>query len=1233
MRIEHGKQAFSLKYTRARGLLAYLALQPGFHTRGALADLLWPDEDVQSGRDKLKRMLFHLRETLGETLFESDRQVVRLRPEAGLWVDAHAFANVIEQAGRTIFAATGLALAGHLQQLADAVALYQGPFLQGLSVRDTPDLEQWIELQRDEFLRRLTYAEHLLADGYARLGDLDQAIAHARDLVALAPLEEGGWQCLLELLLRSGQRAEAEAEFARLGELLQQEVGELPGEALVALLAAPPARVQAHAAGPERRQITVVAIEFTTGLDEDPDRLVAALRPPLVQCENILRQAWGYTVRTPGGGLLGYFGYPMALEGAGRHAVQAALRCAQVSAPSVRVGLGVHTGVVISSAADDTPDTGGRVSRLATHLGELAGAGDVLLCEATQRLVAAHFATTPHGTLRDRHANQDIAVHRVSADRMQERRARRRASMLFGRDAAMAELSAAHMDVRNATRGPGVMCLLMGEAGIGKTALARHFVATHELRTIELACAQDGVGTPFHPLARWLREQPAPDAMQLPHPAALAHAQLQTLFDAAASPSHGPLAWKQAVLEAVPSLLAALLPDGGVLHIDDVHWADPSTQELLTRLVEAPPPGRLLLVSARPEFAPPWRRAVPVRQISLPPLDPGAAAATVRAATPRVALPASLRERIVGLAEGVPLFLQELARTAAANQGARSTAGMPMPASLQELMMARIDATGNAKPVAHFASCLGTAFSTDVLVHASGKPAPAVERALDTLVACGLLHRHSGARYVFRHALLHKAAYDAQAQERREDAHRRIAAAMTERDPSIVEHEPERLAWHFRQAGDLPRAVEHYRLAGTLATARQAYREACAHYQSALDALLQCEATPESARQQLTLRMGLGVPLVALHGYGSEPARHNFEAALTLAQPMGDDSNLFPVYWGLWLGSSSWSDYQRSIALSHKLVRIAEQAGASALAAHAYYALGNSLCSHGDFQGAVKALQTGVAAYRSELADTGLGEDARVTGLSFLSWALWFTGRHEASLSASWEALALARSLGRQYSLVFALVFAAILHRLRREVALAEALAIEAADVANEAGVALWAVGAQTLRGWARASRGDTAGLESITDSVGRLGDIMGGVEAIFLGMMVEACAATGDIALGLHATERGLHVSARRADAHWQAEFLRQKGDLLRMGQHADTVARPWLEHALQVAQAQASPTLIVRAASSLLRLDARTPQEAQTLRATLQAALAQMDGGEQLLDVREAHALLSMHLPQSDS
>ncbi|RSK79088.1 hypothetical protein EJE96_19410 [Pandoraea apista] len=622
MRVEQGKQACAVKYTKARGLLAYLALQPGYHTRGALADLFWPDEDGQGGRDKLKRMLFHLRDTLGDELFESDRQVVRLRPETGLWIDAHVFASMIEQANRTLDGVTGLDLAANLQHLADAVALYQGPFLHGLSVRDTPDLEQWIELQREEYQRRRVFGERLLADGYARLGDLDQALAHARQLVALAPFDESGWHCLLALLLRAGRRDEAETEYRRLCDVLREELGEMPGAALTQLLETPPARMEQRATGPERRQLTVVAIEFAPNGIDDPDQLVGMMRPPLVQCETILRQSWGYTMRTPTGGLLGYFGYPTALEGAGRHAVEAAMRCVQASTARVGIGAGVHTGLVISSVADDSPDTGGRVSRSATQLADMALPGEVVICDATQRLIGVAIATTPHGTVRERHANRDISVFRVNPDPTPERRSRRRAAMLFGRDAVLAELSCAHSAMRDASTAQGMLALVIGEAGIGKSALVRHFIETRGLRAIDLACAQDGAGTPFHPIARWLRTQSAADASQLPQPALLAHRRLRALFDMHAD-GNVPHAWKQAVLDEAPALLAALLPDGGVLMLDDAHWADPSTQELLALMAENPPAGRLLIVCARPEFELPWHHTASLRRIDLAPLDAG----------------------------------------------------------------------------------------------------------------------------------------------------------------------------------------------------------------------------------------------------------------------------------------------------------------------------------------------------------------------------------------------------------------------------------------------------------------------------------------------------------------------------------------------------------------------------------------------------------------------------------
>ncbi|CAB3778781.1 AfsR/SARP family transcriptional regulator [Pararobbsia alpina] len=243
-RIERAGAAPALKYNRARALLAYLALEPGFHTRDSLADLLWPQEHTPQGRDKLKRMLFELREALGDRCIEGDRHVVRLAPSSMVWVDALAFeadtdpvlpAPPPPPAVGVEAESVARGWRDALDRCARAVDLYRGPLLQGLRIDDAPDFDAWLDGQREAYVRRLVLALSRLARGRAQHGRLGDALGHARRLVDIAPHHEAGWQLLIDLLMQAGRREEALHELDRCRRALARELDAEPQPATLAL--------------------------------------------------------------------------------------------------------------------------------------------------------------------------------------------------------------------------------------------------------------------------------------------------------------------------------------------------------------------------------------------------------------------------------------------------------------------------------------------------------------------------------------------------------------------------------------------------------------------------------------------------------------------------------------------------------------------------------------------------------------------------------------------------------------------------------------------------------------------------------------------------------------------------------------------------------------------------------------------------------------------------------------
>lgn len=1218
--MESADGPLSIRYNKARALLAYLALEGGFHTREALAFLLWPDASVQAGRENLRRMLFLLKDALKPDAIESSGDVLRLRAEAGLWTDVGAFTSVLDSEQRAL--AMGAAIDS--ERIAHAVALYRGEFLKGLELDDAPDFSSWVQMRREQYHQRYLQALGMLVESHEREGNLQACIECAEQWVTVAPLDDAAWHQMLRVLVKAGQLERARREFQRYRHVLDMELGAAPDASVAALLEmpavdrAPGSRRQAPQG--ERRQLTVLSCEFeVTG---EPEDIVEVQRELIACCEPTLRAAGAHVVRTPGG-LLGYFGYPYAQEDAARRAVTAALLCHDsiwtrhwgggAAHLPVRGALGVHTGIAISSAENDLPDAGGMVSRLAFQLGAMAGGSGVAVSDVTLHLLGDGYRTESAGQLTDRSRGVEVQVFLVCGQRIPERQEAVRA--FCGRDEEMARLVDAH------GKGGRYVGLVRGEAGLGKSFLVEHFCDTLQVERVLLQCSSELRQMPYHPFVRWMRawrERLATERHAcLPESAerildAIGERMLDGEQGAAGADETGALCH---------ALLGAMVPAGGVICFDDVHWADPSTRDVLALLVERPLPGRMLIITARPEFVPPWKHTVEVDHLDLGPMDDFAIVDLVHAVAEGKDIDADLLRDIIKLSEGIPLYAEELTRDVLAD-GRDPASPWSLPASLQDLLMARIDSVGRARHVAQFASVVGGEFTLDLLAEAMGEARAELAEALAIMQRQNIVVRCDEKTYAFRHALLREAAYQSQTRVARVQAHARLARRL---ESSLAEGNPEVLAWHYSGAGSRAPAVKYLLEAARKAAAQCAYREAVSYYRSALEWFERQGEGIDAIMEELRIRMEFGIQLCALYGFGSEQAVETFRSALTLAQPLGDDPRLFPIYWGLWTSASSWANFSMTLTLAETLLRMADAAEDPNLLSHAYYARGYSHFFLGRFVEAVADLELGAKAYQPQHANLTLGEDARVTNLAILSVAHWHAGSVGDALQASRESVAHARRIGHRYSLLYALVSATELHRLNREVDEVAILSSEALQIAREMGTPLWAVCAETSEAWVKAVRGDVSALGEMASCVQRIPAIMKGIAPLLIARWTDACDLVEDVGAGLDATAQGLREVTQTQARYVQSEFERIKGkQLFRQGQPA-SVFRPWLERSLATACALDSPPLALRSLTSLVRYACPIPSSDHM--ALMARMVARVQDGDRLWEVRAARGLLSRY------
>lgn len=1069
-------QDLPLPYDKARLLLAVLALEPGAMSRERLAELLWPRSAPAQARANLRRAVFDLKQCLAgpdpavAQALEADKKQLRLRASPLWQVDARQFAEPLP--GEPDAAVLTPASATRLR---DRLALYRGGLLEGLPLGDA-EIDAWLHPLREALASLAGQRLLRLAAWHGACGQPAEALACARRALALDPWNEPALQQAMRLATAT-DRAAALALFEQYRERLHATLGLQPGPATLALAgqlrqADGPA---AAAPAPERRRVVALACELDAGLD-DPEALALLLQPALAGLADWLRTQGAHVQRADSGELLAYFGHPAALERASQRALLAADGLRQRLPAGVQARLGLHAGWAYSDPRHGGPDAAGTLARPARRLAAQAGPDEIWVSAELRALL-------PDGFLFDGTGAGPGRLRALAPT------APPQARPMVGRADELARLRALAQDL---TPGP-LAAWVQGEPGLGKTRLLRALAdsmaqatpAASALR--QLAFQPETRHSPYHPFIAALREQGTADE---PAGKRTNESLLCARLTAGASPSAAPL-----------------------VLLEDLHWADPSSLDLLARCLQ-PGAATLRLVMSSREPPPAVLRPLLDLLLPLAPLPAPAMRELVR----QLPLPDEAAARaVLARAEGVPLFAEELARSL------QAAPGEPLPATLWDLLATRLDALApEARQLAQAAAVIGIEVDPALLQAVQGDAA-----ALPALAAAGLLDPPSpgapgGAtlepprpRWRFRHALLRDAAYASLSLERRQQLHRRVADALLGPCAALAARHPEQLARQLDAAGD-PLAAHYWLQAGRAAAALGAHTEACEAFTQGLQGLRgwRAPAAPTtSAPRSLPLLLALGNSQLTLQGYGSAAARLSFTQALALAQGPEDGPARFQALWGLWLGSRSGQDDEAPLASAQRLVDEARRQGDPAADAQAAYAMGNNLFFAGQLEPAATWLER-ASALAARVPATALalrfGEHGGITAQAMLGWLRALQGRPDDALAQGEAALAAAQALRHAQTQAYALALLAVQQRHLRRPAPAARRARELLAFAATHELQLWqAVGGLVL-GWALAAQGDPSGLEPIHQAVAASAQAMPSAEATFITFLVDALLALG---------------------------------------------------------------------------------------------------------------------------
>jgi TOMM system kinase/cyclase fusion protein len=1004
----------------------------------------------------------------------------------------------------------------------------------------------------------------------------------------------------------------------------------------------------------ERRQLTVMFCDLvgSTPLAErlDPEDYREVVRAYQQTCVEVIERFDGYIARYMGDALLVYFGYPQAHEDDALRAVRAGLGLlaalpalnAQLHRTlsmlrdwPLQIRVGLHTGFVlleeIGAGASREHMAVGETPNLAARLQGIAEPDTVVLSPVTARLVEGYVVTENLGARALKGVALPVQVYRCLRETTAQDRldvaVTKGLTPLVGREQ---EIGLLHERWERVKDGAGQVVMLRGEAGIGKSRLV-HMLKEHIGREahvrIEWRCSPYYQQSALYPvvehlqrLFQWSRDDfPQEKLRKLeaaikPYGFPLAEVVplLASLLSLSLPDHYAPLAMtpqrqKQKTLEVLLTWLLKETEQQPVRFImEDLHWVDPSSMELLSLLVDQAPTVRILiLLTFRPDFLPPWASRSHVTQIALSRLPRRQVQTMVERITGGKALPVEVLRQLVDKTDGVPLFVEELTKMVLESGLVREQNGhyeltgalpsLAIPSTLQDSLMARLDRLGAAKEVVQLGATLGKEFPYEWLRAVSPLDETSLQQELAQLVDAEFLYQRGlppRASYFFKHALIQDAAYQSLLRRTRQQYHRQIAQVLVEQFPEIQETQPELVAHHYTEAGLKNEAIGYWQKAGQRAIERSANAEAIHHLRKGLALLETLPDTSERAQHELPLQITLGNALIAAKGYAAQEVEQAYGRARELSQQVGETRRLFSVLSGLFGFYLLRGELQTAREIGEQFFALAQREHNIPRLLWAHWALGVTLFHLGEFVPAREHLEQGIALYNPQEHRSRAflyGQDTGVACLSYASWLLGLLGYPDQGLQRIREALALAQELSHPFSLAFALTIVALAHQLRWDTLAAQELAEAAIALATEQEFPHWLTISSILQGWTLAEQGQgEKGIAQMRQGL-TAHQAMGAELARpwFLALLAEAYGNVGRAEEGLIVLAEALAIAHKNTERFCEAELYRLKGELLlALAEENQVEAESFFRQAIDLARRQHAKSWELRAAMSLGRL-----------------------------------------------
>ncbi len=1010
-------------------------------------------------------------------------------------------------------------------------------------------------------------------------------------------------------------------------------------------------------ASPARKQVTVlfcdVADYTSRSVAQDPEDLADDIGVFQTLCVAIAAQYHGRVVSFLGDGILVLFGHPYASEFDPEHAVRAGLgmveRMARNNASEqwrrrapLRIRVGIATGLVVVGehgvGREQDELIFGQAPNLAARMQDLAAPNTVVAALRTRRLVGSAFKFRDLGEHRVKGFEQPVSAWQVLGARARPNHAatsvKRGVANFVSRAAELQRLRDGHAA---AVRGRGRVIHLTGEAGIGKSRLIRVFEKTlrkQDLHRLRITCSPYFCGSSFKPIVdethRWLQidaEHPPAARRENIRAAMLAialddtdeHALFNELLDIPMPPGQTYLALgaQEKHRRTVRALAAFVIKLSRkrplLLVVEDLHWADSSTLQVLESIISQAAEEKLFAVlTSRTGFCPPWPPSEALTELSLGGLNAHESERLIASLFEAQPLPAAVAQTLIRKSAGVPLFLEETSRylldrlrrdherPADLEPGQihgqiRDTDEAPLygrfavPDTLQDSLNARLDQLGETKDFAQLAAAFGSDFRYSLIRQLAARHGIDADAGMDALLETGLLAvmpDQTEDRYAFRHALFQDAAYHSLLKKTRQRYHAQIAELLRRENPDIEHQRPAQLAYHYSRSERIDRAVDLWLRAGQRAIAQSAIDEALQHLTCGLKLnaeLAPVEVHAEAAsdkdahrRRELALQLTIGVALTARAGYHDDRVTEAYQRALTLTEAVGNAQQTWTALYGCWRCLASRAEFSKSLRVAMKLKSLSEKSRDPKLMMAAYGLQGMTRMVTGKL-GLAQRFYDQAAAMHDRHRDRHIGmrygQDPYVTirGLAAVNQLL---RNNAAAARAELErSLAAARAVGHPYTVAETLRVAAMYQQIAGDLRQLRGHAEEAADLAKKHGFDGLLAAANIFLAFCQAARhAPAAGTGCIERNLKCYENHYGMLFLpYFRGVLAEARLAMGDFGGARRAAEQALAMVDRFGEEWSRPALISIKTHALRAGHLATSteIAR-WQETGITAATAQ---------------------------------------------------------------